>query len=285
MLNIIIGVVLFFCIMFGMNSCSNVPVGNVGIIVHKLGGSKGVDSEEVSTGRVWLGINDELFLFPTFSQTQVWTRDSTEGSPNDDSMTFQTVEGLSVNTDIGITYNVDPKKVTVVFQKYRKGIKEITDTYLRSMVRDALVNASSTKSIESVYGSGKAELIAEVESQVRKQCSEIGIVIEHVYWIGGLRLPNSIIDSINAKAAASQMTAQREQEIQQSKAEADKKIQEARGDAESTLLRANAEAQAIQIKGKAISENPQIIELSKIEKWNGQLPQITGGVTPLVQLK
>ena len=285
MIQAIVGVIIFFSVIFGLNSCSNVPVGNVGIVVHRLGGSKGVDSEEVSTGRIWLGWDDELFIFPTFSQTQVWTKDRLEGSPNDDSMTFQTIEGLYVNTDIGITYNVDPKKVSVVFQKYRKGIQEITDTYLRSMVRDALVNAASTKTIESVYGSGKAELIQSVENTVRKQCAEIGIIIEHVYWIGGLRLPESIIAYINSKAAASQMTAQREQEIQQSKAEADKKIQEARGDAESTLLRANAEAQAISIKGKAISDNPQIIELSKIEKWNGVLPQITGSATPMVQLK
>ena len=93
MIQAIVGVIIFFSVIFGLNSCSNVPVGNVGIVVHRLGGSKGVDSEEVSTGRIWLGWDDELFIFPTFSQTQVWTKDRLEGSPNDDSMTFQTIEG------------------------------------------------------------------------------------------------------------------------------------------------------------------------------------------------
>ena len=253
-------------------ACSDVPSGYVGIKINKLGSDKGVDNQTIPVGRYWLSWNEQLFIFPMFTQTQVWTKDMAEGSPNDDSMTFQTVEGLNVNTDIGITYSLEPSKVPVIFQKYRKGVSEITNTVLRSMVRDALINSASTKQIESVYGVGKAELIAEVEDMVRKQCADIGINIEHVYWIGSLRLPESIEESINNKAKASQMTAQREQEIQQSKAEADKKIAEARGDSESTLLRANAEAQAIVIKGKAIAENPQIIELSRIEKWDGRLP-------------
>jgi len=219
-----------------------------------------------------------------FTQTNVWTKDKNEGSPNDDSMTFQTIEGLDVNADLGITYSLDPKKVSLIFQKYRKGIEEITNTVLRSMVRDALINAASTKQIESVYGSKKADLIKEVEDVVRKQSAEVGIIIEKVYWIGSLRLPPSIINSINAKAAASQLTAQREQEIQQSKAEAEKLVAEAQGKADSQLAIAKANAQAINIEGDALRNNPSVIELRKIEKWNGELPQIVGSTTPFVNL-
>ena len=177
-----------------LSGCStDVPPGYVGVRVNKLGSDKGVDSTEVGTGRYYLGWNEQLFQFPTYTQTQIWTKDKNEGSPNDDSMTFQTIEGLDVNADLGITYSIDPKKVSVIFQKYRKGIEEITNTVLRSMVRDALINAASTKPIESVYGAKKADLIKEVEEVVRKQSSEVGIIIEKVYWIGSLRLPPSIV--------------------------------------------------------------------------------------------
>ena len=64
--------VLLAVAVLGLAGCDNVPVGNVGIIVHKLGGAKGVDSEEVGVGRYWLGINDELFTFPTYSQNESW---------------------------------------------------------------------------------------------------------------------------------------------------------------------------------------------------------------------
>ena len=219
-----------------------------------------------------------------FTQTQVWTKDKNEGSPNDDSITFQTVEGLEVNADLGITYSLDPKNVTTIFQKYRKGIEEITNTVLRSMVRDAVINAASSKPIESVYGLKKADLIKEVEDTVRKQCADVGIIVEHIYWIGSLRLPPSIVNSINAKAAATQMTAQREQEIQQSKAEAEKLVAEAQGKADAQLAIAKANAQAINVEGDALRNNPSVIELRKMERWDGKLPQIVGGATPFINL-
>ena len=267
-----------------LTACSDVPSGYVGIKVNLLGSDKGVADQELGTGRYWIGMNEKLYTFPVFQQTQVWTKNVDEGSLTDDSVTFQSEKGLSVNSDISVVYSVDPKKVSVLFQKFRKGIDEITHTFLRSAVRDALVRSAGTKSIESIYGAGKADLINEVESKVRAETADLGIIIEHIYFIGDMRLPPSITAAINANAVASQMTAQREQEVQQSKAEADKKVAEAKGEADSTLLRANAEAAAIKIKGDALSKNPEVLELSKIEKWDGRLPQIVGAATPFINL-
>lgn len=264
-----------------LTACDNVPVGNVGIIVHKLGGSKGVDSEEVGVGRYWLGINDELFTFPTYSQNESWVNDGRK----DESITFQTKEGLSVNADIGVTYHIQADKVTNVFQKYRKGINEISDIYLRNMVRDALVKEASTRPIESVYGEGKADLIEDVEKLVKSQVEDIGIVVEKINWMGDLRLPVTVVEAINAKIGATQKAAQRENEVAQAKAEADKVIETARGEAESKLAIARAEAQAIDIKGKALRDNPNVIELNKIEKWNGELPQYMTGPVPFLNFQ
>ena len=61
--------------------CSKVPAGNVGIKVFLLGGAKGVDSQELGPGRYWIGWNEDLFLFPTWTQSYVWTKDPAEGSP------------------------------------------------------------------------------------------------------------------------------------------------------------------------------------------------------------
>jgi regulator of protease activity HflC (stomatin/prohibitin superfamily) len=268
-----------------LSACSKVPAGHVGVKVNLLGGEKGVETEELGVGRYWIGLNQELYLFPTFSQNQVWTKDKTEGSPNDDSMTFQTVEGLSVNTDIGITYSIDPTKVSKVFQKYRKGVDEITSIYLRNMVRDALVTVASSKKIESVYGAGKAELITAVQELVIKQTQTIGINVEKVYWIGELRLPQTVVVSINAKIGATQMAAQRENEVAQAKAEAAKAIATAQGEAESRLTLARAEAEAIKIKGEALAKNQDLVKLNAIEKWDGKLPvyQLSGAM-PFIEV-
>lgn len=267
-------------------ACTKVPAGNVGVKVYLLGGAKGVDVEELGPGRYWIGMNEDLFLFPTFAQNYTWTRDWVDDNGDgkqqptevqDESIAFQTVEGLTVGADVGITYNVDPQKVSVLFQKFRKGIEEITDGYLRSMVRDALVLEASSRPIETVYGQGKSELMDAVEKRVRSQVAPFGIQVERLYWAGQFRLPQTVTNSINAKIQATQFAQQRENEVAAAKAEADKQVEAARGEADSRLLVAKAEAESIRIKGDALRENPRLVELSAIEKWNGVLPTFMGG--------
>lgn len=258
-------------------ACSRVPAGNVGVKVYKYGGSKGVDTETLSPGHYWIGWNEELHLFPTFTQTACWTasNDPQCGSATDESMTFQTVEGMSVSADIGITYSVDPDKAHILFQRYRKGIGEITDSYLRNIVRDMLVSEASGKSVEEVYGRGKVEIMTNVEKTVRDIAKPYGILIENLYWIGEIRLPKAVRDSLNAKIAATQMAQQRQNEVAQAKAEADKLIEAARGTAESILVNAKAQAEANRILAASIT--PQFNQYKALEKWDGMLPRLTGG--------
>ncbi len=274
--------------------CERVPAGHVGVIVHSLGTSSGVDNEVVGVGRKWLGINDELFLFPTFSQNYVWDK----AGDKDESLTFGTSEGLSISADMGITYNIQPDKVAVVFQKYRKGVDEITQIYLRNMVRDALVTSCSTRGVETIYGAGKADLIKEVEEAVREQVRDIGIVVERVYWIGDLRLPAQVTASINAKIQATQISMQRENEVKTAQAQAAIEVAQAQGQADSKLALAESEAKAIRLKGdaqaytitakaRALATNPNLIDLTKAERWNGILPttMIPNSTLPFLDVK
>ncbi len=258
-----------------LGACSKVPVGNVGVKAYLLGGSKGVDSEELSPGRYWIGINEELFLFPTFTQTYTWTAAPDDRGPEDESITFQTREGLKVNADVGVTYAIEPSKATTLFQKYRKGINEITDLYLRNMVKDALTQIGSKLPIESVYGEGKSDLINEVQKMVASQVAPFGINIEKVYWVSELRLPETVVASIDAKIAATQKSQQRQNEVAQSRAEAQKKVEEAKGLAESITLTAKAQAEANIILSKSLT--PELVNLKWIEKWDGSQPKVTGG--------
>lgn len=276
-----IGLVL----LLSVTACTYVPAGNVGIKVNMLGGDKGVDSEVVGPGKYWLGINEQMYIFPTFMQNYVWTKDPAEGSPNDESISFQTVDGMTANADIGISYTLNPDKVSNIFQTYRRGVDEITDTFLRNMVRDALVNEASNKPIEYVYGAGKAELIDAVQVDVAAQVEPIGIKIDKIYWIGDIRLPQTVIDSINAKNAATQMAQQRQNEVAQAKAEADKKIEDARGVAESILKVAEAQAKANKILSESLTV--EFVQYEALQKWNGVLPTsvLSDLVTPMLNIK
>ena len=255
-------------------ACSTVPAGHVGVKVYLLGGSKGVDSEELGVGRYWIGMNEQLYIFPTYMQNYTWTKEPDSTGTEDESISFQTVEGMTANADVGISYQLDPTKINKIFQTYRRGVDEITDTFLRNMVRDALVKQASTKPIEYIYGAGKAELLAAVQADVQRQTTDIGIKIDKIYWIGEIRLPETVIASINAKNAATQMAQQRQNEVAQARAEAEKKVAEARGEADSILLKAKAQAEANRELSSSITTD--LVQYRALEKWDGVLPRMTG---------
>lgn len=282
-----------------LSGCEYVNPGHVGIKVNMLGTKKGVEQEELGVGRYWIGMNERLYTFPTFTQNYVWTKTQDPKSPKDEALTFQSVEGLSVMADVGISYSLDPNKVGDIFQKYRKGVDEITGVYLRNMVRDSLVKLSSTMTIEEIYGRGKAKLIEDVTQSVSDSVKDIGIKIEKVYWIGKLTLPKTVVKSINAKIEATQKAQQRQNEVEQTIAEADKAREEAKGKAdalleaarataEATKMKGDAQAYAIRVKGeaeaksirakaKALGSNEYIIELTQAESWDGKLPSTMMG--------
>jgi regulator of protease activity HflC (stomatin/prohibitin superfamily) len=81
-----------------------------------------------------------------------------------------------------------------------------------------------------------------------------------------------MVRALNAKIEATQKAQQRENEVQQAMAEAEISRQEAQGVADAQLIKAKAEAEAINVKGRALRDNPAILELNAVEKWDGKLP-------------
>ncbi|MBL8005587.1 MAG: prohibitin family protein [Candidatus Kapabacteria bacterium] len=257
-------------------SCTTVPAGYRGIKVYLMGSSTGVDAQPLNVGRYFYWpLTQQIFKFPTFQQNVVW-----EGQ---EEITFQTIEGLSARAEIGMSYYLVSDSVPVLFQKYRRGIDEITSVYLRNMVIDVLNNLASQMTIESVYGKGRQLLLDKATEMVANQVRPFGIVVERVYSIGEFRLPPAVVTAINLKIEASQRAQQRENEVKEAEAEASKKIAQARGEAESVRIRAEAEATAN--KSVANSVTPSLIQYQSIKRWDGRLPLVTGGTVPLLNLE
>ena len=53
--------------------------------------------------------------------------------------------------------------------------------------------------------------------------------------------------------------------------------QKAEIEAKTAIIRAKGEAEAISVRGRAIRENPAVIDLQLLEKWNGITPLVVGG--------
>ncbi|MGH9932941.1 MAG: SPFH domain-containing protein [Pyrinomonadaceae bacterium] len=254
--------------------CTKVPSGYVGVKVNMLGSEKGVAAQQVGPGRYFLTPNEEIFQFPTFNQN--WDLGT---------VTFQTREGMKVSAPVGATIRADAAAAPMLFQTYRKGMDEIVGINASQVIRNQFNTKASKVAVESVYGSGKEGFLRDVENAVREHFKPYGIVVESIYLTGDIGLPPQVTTALNAKIEATQKAQQRENEVQQTIAEANKAREEAKGIADSMLLRAEAEAQALSIRGKALRENPGVVELNAIERWDGKLPIYMGsGPTPFLNI-
>lgn len=262
--------VLFFGGAYLLNSITTVPAGYVGVRVN-LYADKGVDNEVVGTGRYFLGINEQLYRFPTFNQLISY----------EEPFTFQTSDAMDVRARVGVEYNISPEKAATIFQTYRKGIEDITEINLRQYISDALIKHAAAMDINELTQGGKTALLDGVLKELRGKLDPVGIRVVKLSWVTDLIYPEQVKESINAKIEATQRALLRENEVAQSKAEAQKRIEEARGIAESTRLRAQAEADAIAIKARALRDNPDVIQLNAIEKWDGKLPQMMTADAPM----
>lgn len=265
-----------------------VEPGNAGVMVNRLGDEKGVDAKPLGVGRYWVGWNEDLYTFPTFKQMKSYP----------EPFNFQMSDGTTIGYSIGIAYRVTPNMVTTVFQTYRKGVDDITDTDLRQKISDALNRRASKMNTDKFIDGGKDDILIGVLTDLQKEMGPVGIEVISVSWMGKPDYPPTVVESINAKVTANQKTLQREQEVKQSTAEANKAIEEARGKAESakleadgaayaTMAAAKAEADSINLRGEALRKNPEIIQLESITKWNGVLPttMIPGATVPFVTVK
>lgn len=278
-LAIISGVYSLFC-------WEKVPAGNVGIKVYLLGNEKGVDNEVLGVGRQWIGWQQELYLYPTFTQNDSWT--------GNEGMTFQDKDGVTITADIGASYHVDQPKAALLFQKYRKGIDEISLLVIRRYVQDSLVRHASLLTVEDINGPMRSKLLQDVQNDVGQQLASTGLVVEKLTWIGRLGLPPLVQTALNNKIAATQNAMTRQNEVAQAEAQANIERAKAQGDADAALMHAKADAQSIQIKGAALRDNPALIDLEKVNALktlyenchgNGCQPvptTVIGGSTPVL---
>jgi regulator of protease activity HflC (stomatin/prohibitin superfamily) len=249
-----------------LSACGDyIEPGQVGVKVTTSGGDRGIQRNLLEPGRHWLWWNERLYMFPTFVQNYVWSKDPTTQSPTDESIDFQSREGANINSDFGIQYSFDRNRIPDIFARYRMGATEITRQTMRNEVRDALVTAASPRRIEELIGEGKTEFMDAVLRQVRERMVPHGILVDNVYAVGRFRLAPETEAAINRRIAAAQETEQRRQQVETARAEAERQ-----------QIEAEAQARANRLIAESIT--PELVQFMAVQKWNGQLPAATSGM-------
>lgn len=270
--------------------CTTIPPGSVGIVVNKWGSNRGVQDYTTTTGFVTYNpVSTDVVEFPTSAQTIKWTQNPHEGGLNDkggsedESITFVTTKGTAINSDVSLTFQFDPSKIPAFYVKFRSdNIESFAYGYLHNVTRNAMTEVGSQYTVEDVMGGKTEAYVKAVQAKIQTEMTPLGIQVEQFGFIGKLRPPQQIVDSINNAQQAQYLAQQKQNELLQAQADAAKQVAQAEGAAKAEIARAQGQAQANKLLNESLSEKVLErtrldVEWFRISKWNGQLPQITTG--------
>ena len=254
--------------------------GHVGIVIHRVGG--GIDTIPLGPGlHMRNPLTTGIQEYPTFMQTLVLTRTSTEGSPYNEEINVNSVEGQPLSLDVSMSFELMPDKVPFLYTSFRTDVDRIEHGYVKQSIRQALQEVVGNEAIANVIGPKKAEATSRVAAVLTTRLAQYGIIVKQ-FTINELRAPPAVIEAINQKNVMQQQALTSENELQKNKFQAQGDSIKAMGHAKAILAEAEAQARANRLLAESIT--PTLVQYKLIEKWNGQMPQVSGGGTPLIQL-
>ncbi|MDC7683971.1 SPFH domain-containing protein [Asticcacaulis sp. BYS171W] len=260
---------------FGLASCGQtIQPGNVGVKIRTLGPSAGVDPTPLPSGWHINLPGERIAEFPVIQRTYTYTREHDERGPENEEVTFSDNNALPMTADVQLVMRIDQAKAPALYKRYRLTFDQIFEGPLRNDVRSAIAAETELVSVEFLYRGGRQQVIQKALARVRAKWEPQGVNVSQLDWIGTIRYPQVILDSIQAKTKADADASAAQAQVAVAKAQADAKIEEARGQAEANRLLA-----------QSIASSPQVVQLRAIEKWDGKLPQVTGSATPFIDLK
>ena len=183
----------------------------------------------------------------------------------------------TVRTSCIVNYRVNPLKAAHVRQQLGLGEEVLEVTALQPALSET-IKAVTARYDATALISQRAEVSASMKDVFQKKLDtlipEAFIVSE--FAITDFTFSGTFTDAIEAKVRANESAKRAENEVRESRAKAEQRIAQARGEAEAIRIRAQAEADAIKLRAAAFRENPEILQLDVVQRWDGKLPLVVG---------
>lgn len=263
------GIVFFTC-------TTHIDRGYVGVVFDQFNG--GVQNHVLNSGRQFKLPWQKISEFPTVTKTIYMSADSREGSESDESITIKANDG-TMKADLTLSYSFDAKNIANVQRKYMGDEDYIVNNLLRGQLRGWVSEATSKFSTMDIHQSNTEKVNQAVTEHVAKKAKDYGVTIEKV-MISETKPSAKVMKEIEARQTQEQTRKRKEEELKTLEVEK----QKAQIEAEKKAIEAEGERKANEIKAQGLDE--RILEQMKIEKWNGQLPTVSGsGSNAIVNLK
>jgi len=176
----------------------------------------------------------------------------------------------TVSADVAINYHLQQASAPRIYKEVGVGY---VDRILSPAIQESIKAATAQYTAEELIT--KRELVREtIKTLLVAKMEPRGIVIEEVL-ITDFDFSESFNEAIENKVTMQQNALAAENKLKQIEFEAQQRITQAQGE---------AQAQKIQIEALKVQGGAEYVQLQAIAKWNGQLPTVTGGVTPFINL-
>jgi len=171
-----------------------------------------------------------------------------------------------VTSSVALNYHIIPDKANVVYQTIGVEFKErVIDPAIQEVMKAVSAKYSAEELIT------KRPAVSEaMRANLAERLLAYNIAVDAVSIVG-FSFSKIFMEAIESKQTAEQLALKAKRDLERIKIEAEQKITAAQAEAESLRLqRANISTDLIELR--KIEAN-----LKAIEKWNGILPQVTGG--------
>lgn len=183
-----------------------------------------------------------------------------------------------VDLVVTVNYRIPDASVVRIFRDFHG---DPFDTQVKAKIQESVKEATSTRSAEMIVKQREVVKALALEA-ARKKVGSI-VVIEDLV-ISDVKLSKQLTASIESKMVQEQEAAKAKYTKQKAETDAETAVAIATGEANATLARAKAEAESIRIRGEALRQNPNVVELQLIEKWDGTVPTVVNGNSGLQML-
>jgi prohibitin 2 len=164
-----------------------------------------------------------------------------------------------VKIEVRVLFRVPESSVVAIFRDYSGAA---FDSLIKPRVAEALNEITARRSAELIVQK-REEVKSQALESARRKVGEV-LVIEDIV-LEDINLTKALENAIEAKMVQEQEAARSRFAQQQAQTEASTVVIKAKGEAESIVLR-----------GKALQENPSVLELQIIERWDGVTPLVVG---------
>ncbi len=176
-----------------------------------------------------------------------------------------------------MNFHIDPAYVNDLYQ--RVGL-DFADKVIDPAFNDFVKEVVPTYPIEEILPK-RAEIRKKAMTLLGENLARYHIIVDDIYF-ADIRFSPEYERAIETKQVAQQQVETQKQVLAQRTIEAQQKVATAKGEAESIQVVAQGQAKANDALSRSIT--PILVQYKGIEKWNGILPQVSGGAVPLIDL-